>query len=63
MIKVEFIALDRQKAVRKALDYWYKNFYGHCTMLDFVHKCTWKKDGRDYFVIYRGPKPPKKDKK
>jgi len=61
VIEVEFVALSRQKAVRKALDYWFKKFYGHCTLIDFVRKCTWKKSGRDYVVIYRGPKPPKKD--
>lgn len=57
MIKIEFMALERQKAVRKALNYWYKNFYGQCTLADFVEKCTWKKIGREYIVTYKGPNP------
>lgn len=60
MIKVEFVGLDKQKAVRRALDFWYRKLFGTLTLEEFIKKCTWKKLDRDYVVTYRGPKPPKK---
>jgi hypothetical protein len=56
MIKIEFISLTKRKAVKKALDYWYKNLYGKMSSQDFVNNCTWKKENNEYTVIYREKK-------
>jgi hypothetical protein len=58
MIKKEFVGLNKNKAAKKAIDYWYKNFLNIITLRDFLIKCTWKKEGGETIVIYRGPAPP-----
>lgn len=53
MVK-EFVALDKRKALRKALDYWYRNYAGKRSLAEFLSCCTWKRDGIEYVVIYYG---------
>jgi len=60
MIVKTFIARDKLKAARKALDYWYENFRDDCPMIKFFSRCFWKKKDGDFLIIYRGPAP--KDK-
>ena len=61
MVK-EFVALDKRKALRLALDYWYRNFAGKVTLTEFVAHCTWKKVGTDYIVTYYDFRVAQKDK-
>jgi len=60
MIVKTFTALEKKKAIKKMLDYWYKYFKDDCALIKFFSKCTWKKQDDEYFIIYRGPEP--KDK-
>jgi hypothetical protein len=60
MIKVEFVGLTKSKAMRRALDFWYRKMFSVFTLEEFIKKCTWKKKGIDYVVIYRGVMPPEK---
>ena len=60
MIVKNFIGSDKQRAIRKALNYWYKNFVDNCTMVEFFSRCVWKKEGVNFIVIYRGPAPEDK---
>ena len=57
MIKVEFVGLNKSKAIRKALDFWYKKLFGILTLEEFAEMCTWKKVDMGYIVNYKGPKP------
>lgn len=57
MIVLEFIALTKTAAIRKAINYWYKNFYGIRNFLDFLDDCVLKRVDLNYYVIYRGPSP------
>lgn len=52
---IVFVSLTKMKAIRKALDYWYKNFYGKYHSSNFIKNCTWVKINLDYIVIYKGP--------
>lgn len=51
MIK-QFVALDKRKAFRLALDYWYRNCAGKVSLQDFSSRCAWKKEGVEYIVTY-----------
>lgn len=57
MIVKTFIGINKQKAVRRAMDYWYRYFKDDCALIKFLSRCAWKKKGKDYIVIYRGPAP------
>ena len=53
MVK-EFVALDKRKALRKALDYWYRNYVGQHSLAAFLACCAWKRDGVEYIVTFYG---------
>jgi len=57
MIEKKFIALEKNRAVRKALDFWYRNFKDTCSLKNFLIRCRWKKEGNDFVIIYRGIAP------
>lgn len=57
MVNLEFTALTKTAAIRKATNYWYTNFYGVRSFLDFLGDCVLRKVGLNYSVIYRGPSP------
>jgi len=40
----EFKGKDRARAIRKALDFWYRNLRNLMVLKDFVACCTWKKE-------------------
>lgn len=61
MIKVTFIDLDKRKAFRKTLDFWYKNFSSARPLREFLLSCSWRKEGRNYIVTYCGPPVPQKE--
>jgi len=58
MIIKQFVGLDKNKAARRALDYWYKNFLDVLTLKDFISKCSWRQGEGEVIVTYRGPEPP-----
>lgn len=60
MIKVEFVGLNKSRAIRKSLSFWYRKMFGFLTLEEFMKRCTWKKEDKDYVVIYRGPEPLEK---
>lgn len=60
MIVKTFIGRDKSRAIRKALDFWYRFYKDDVPMIKFFSRCTWKKKENNFFVIYRGPAP--KDK-
>jgi len=55
MIVKNFAASTLQKAARKALDFWYKEYFDRCTLIEFLHKCTWKRVKGGFIVVYKGP--------
>lgn len=57
MIIKEFVGVELNKAVRRALSFWYSKLSRKCSLMDFVEKCSWKKCDKGYVVIYRGPGP------
>lgn len=57
MIVLEFIDLTKAAAIRKAMNYWYINFYGTRKFLDFLDNCVFKRVDLNYYIIYRGPGP------
>jgi len=57
MIKKEFIGLDKNKALRKALDFWYKNFREEISLKNFISYCSCRIQGIDTIITYRGPAP------
>jgi hypothetical protein len=60
MIVKTFTDLDKNKATKKMLDYWYNNFRDDCVLVKFFNMCSWIKSEDTYLVTYRGPEP--KDK-
>lgn len=58
MIRKEFVGLNKTKAVKRAMDFWYRNFLNVVKLKDFLANCTWKKESGEVIVIYRGPAPP-----
>lgn len=57
MIKKEFVALDRQKATRKVLDFWYRNYAKKCTLKVFSERCVGRQKEKQYVITYVGPAP------
>lgn len=55
MIVKEFTGLDKTKAGKRALDFWYKNFLDLLTLKEFFSKCTWRKGGDGVIITYKGP--------
>lgn len=55
---VYFVGLSKNRAVRKAMDFWYKNFRNFKVLKDFFSYCSLVKRGVEFIVVYRGPKPP-----
>jgi len=53
MITVEFIGLSKNKSLRKAISFWYKNLFKNMTLKEFISHCTIKKEGIEYIIIYR----------
>lgn len=49
---MEFVALDKRKALRLALDYWYRNLSNDLKLAEFIKCCAWKKEGIEYIVVY-----------
>lgn len=58
---LEFKAPTKELAIKKAINYWYSNFYQKRNFLDFINDCTWKKENNIFIVVYRGPRPEKED--
>lgn len=57
MIIKTFIGLDKGKATKRVLDYWYRNFLNTLTLKEFLSKCTWRREGSEIVIIYRGSAP------
>jgi len=58
MFAKEFVGLNKTKAVRRAMDFWYKNFLNVLTLKEFFSKCTWRKGRGEIIITYRGSAPP-----
>ncbi len=57
LVKV-FNARNKRRAVRKAIDFWYKELRDDHRLLDFLNMCKWKKIEEAVFMVtYRGPEP------
>jgi hypothetical protein len=56
----EFVDSTLRKAARRALTFWYKNYIGDSDLLDFLRRCTWRREKTGFKVIYRGPEPKEK---
>ena len=61
MIIRKFEALDKTRAIRKALDYWYKYYRDDLKLKDFISYCTGIKEEKQYIITFIGP--PVKAKK
>lgn len=52
-----FSDLDRRIAIRKMISFWYDNFFGYCSLFDFVENCKCKRIENVYTIIYEGSDP------
>lgn len=50
MIEREFIGRDKARAVRKAMDFWYRHFRDRMTLRKFLSHCTWRQEERGIIV-------------
>lgn len=41
MAVVEFVTTGKILAVRKAVDFWYKELRSHTRLIDFLARCRW----------------------
>ena len=48
-----FIALNKRKALKRAMDFWHKHLSEEITLKTFISYCTWCKVGKEYQIIYR----------
>jgi hypothetical protein len=53
MIIKRFVASNKRRAVRKAIDFWYKEHKDDITLLDFLAMCGWKKTDLGVVVTFR----------
>lgn len=56
MSAVKFVDLSKNKAFRRAIDFWYKNLKDEKTLKDFLLLCSLEKIGIEYIVSYWGNK-------
>ena len=52
MNKIEFIGISKNRALKKAISFWYKKFYNQMTLKEFTKCCTIKKVGFEYIITY-----------
>lgn len=57
MITLEFRGPTKESVMKNITKYWYSNFYGKRSFLDFLGDCILKQSGSSYIIIYNGPKP------
>lgn len=52
MARHEFSASGKARAIRRAVDFWYRTLYGKMSLVEFLARCEWTVDdeGRDRLV-------------
>lgn len=48
----EFVALSKNKVIRKAINFWYQNFSNDMSLKDFFSKCIIKKINNEFIIRY-----------
>jgi len=53
----EFIGTDKTRAVRKAFNFWYKE-YKELPLKQFLCLCTWRKENKNKVIVtFKGSSP------
>jgi hypothetical protein len=50
---IEFTGISKNKVVKKAMDYWYKNISNNLSLHDFFVKCSIRKDEIGYTIKFK----------